>query len=189
MGVETAFSQFPKLATRRLKLRQIEVSDAEALFAIKADPQVTAGYGQEPHHSLQDTLDWIRRLQCDYQQRNCLFWCITLAGQQKMIGECTFWNFDAAFQCAELGYELHPAFWRQGLMAEALYSVLDYGFNSLGLHRIEACPYAGNEPSRALLLKLGFQYEGNLRQRHFFRAQFLDQLYFGLLKEEWQKLV
>jgi ribosomal-protein-alanine N-acetyltransferase len=50
------------------------------------------------------------------------------------------------------------------------------------LHRIEALPLAENAPSKSLLLKLGFTYEGNLRQRLFFRGQFKDQLYFGLLK-------
>jgi ribosomal-protein-alanine N-acetyltransferase len=60
-----------------------------------------------------------------------------------------------------------------------------YGFTKLGLHRIEANPLAGNTASRNLLLKLRFMYEGNLRQRVFFRDQFLDQNYFGLLKDEW----
>ncbi len=72
-------------------------------------------------------------------------------------------------------------------MAEAISTILSYGFTELGLHRIEGTPFAGNMPSRNLLLKLGFTYEGNLRQRHFFRDHFEDQLYFGLLREEWMK--
>jgi ribosomal-protein-alanine N-acetyltransferase len=72
-------------------------------------------------------------------------------------------------------------------MAEALSAMLDYGFSDLGLHRIEAVPLAVNKPSHGLLCKLGFNYEGNLRQRHFFRGRFEDQFYFGLLKDDWQK--
>lgn len=149
---------------------------------------MTSRYGQEPHQSLQDTLGWIRRLQAGYTQRDSLFWCLILQGEHSMIGECIYWNFDPGFHCAEIGYELHPAFWNQGIMSETLSAVLAYGFNELGLHRIEANPLAENEPSCRLLLKLGFKFEGNLRQRHFFRGRFEDQLYYGLLKEEWQKL-
>ena len=74
-------------------------------------------------------------------------------------------------------------------MIEAISAILNYGFTELGLHRIEANPLAGNRASRNLLLKLGFTYEGNLRQRIFFRDHFEDQNYFGLLKDEWVKSV
>ena len=61
-------------------------------------------------------------------------------------------------------------------MVEAISAVVAWGFNELGLHRIEANPFAGNIPSRSLLLKLGFSYEGNLRERVYFRDHFEDQL-------------
>ena len=124
MTIETAFTHFPLLTTGRLHLRQIETADAQALFVFKSDPQVTSRYGQEPHQSIDDTLGWIQRLQADYERRAALFWCLTLQGEHQMIGEITFWNFDAGFRCAEIGYELHPAYWQQGLMAEALSAVL-----------------------------------------------------------------
>jgi RimJ/RimL family protein N-acetyltransferase len=72
-------------------------------------------------------------------------------------------------------------------MTEALTAILTYGFNRLGLHRIEACPLDNNTHSKALLVKLGFKLEGTLRQRHFFRDHYEDQLYYGLLSEEWPR--
>jgi RimJ/RimL family protein N-acetyltransferase len=72
-------------------------------------------------------------------------------------------------------------------MAEATSAILTYGFTELELHRVEANPLARNESSRSLLLKLGFTYEGNLRERIFFRGHFEDQHYFGLLRDEWLK--
>jgi RimJ/RimL family protein N-acetyltransferase len=62
-----------------------------------------------------------------------------------------------------------------------------YGFIELGLHRIEACPLVDNEHSRRLLLRLGFGLEGNLRQRVLFRGVFHDQLYYGLLRDDWEQ--
>lgn len=102
---------------------------------------------------------------------------------------CTFWNFDPDFRYAEIGYELHRSYWRQGIVAEAVSAILTYGFTELGLHRIEAHVDAGNTPSRRLLLKLGFTFEGNLRQRYFFHDHFEDEHCFGLLQDEWLKAV
>jgi ribosomal-protein-alanine N-acetyltransferase len=187
MTIDSAFTHFPILTTPRLRLRQIRPDDAEALFAVKSDPEITARYGQEPHRSPADTLAWIQRILSGYPERDNLFWAMTLAGSDVAIGCCTLWNFDFPSRCAELGYELDRAYWRQGLMAEALSAVLACGFDELELNRVEACPLAVNEPSSSLLGKLGFSYEGNLRQRHAFRGQYFDQLYFGLLKEEWEK--
>jgi ribosomal-protein-alanine N-acetyltransferase len=187
-AIDAAFTRFPVLTTDRLRLRQIQLADAEALFAFKSDIAVTQQYGQEPHQSLDDTRVWIQQLQASYDQRDSLFWCLTRAGDDTAIGACVLWNFDAGFHCAEIGYELHPAYGKQGIMAEALGAVLTFAFGDLGLHRVEANPLAGNTPSRSLLLKLGFTYEGTLRQRHFFRDHFEDQLYFGLLSDERPKL-
>ena len=131
----------------------------------------------------------IQRLQPFYARREAIIWGITLKGEDILIGACTFWNFGPGFHCAEIGYELHRAYWRQGVMTEALSAILTCGFTELGLHRIEANPFARNTRSTSLLLKLGFTHEGTLRQRHFFRDHFEDQMYFGLLKDEWLKPV
>jgi ribosomal-protein-alanine N-acetyltransferase len=189
MTIEAAFTHFPSLTTDRLHLRKIQPADAEAFFAIKSDPEVTKLYGVEPHRSLDDTQGWIRRVMDSYEQRDGLFWCLTLKGGESPIGGVVFWNFSSDYKSAEIGYELHRAYWRQGLMSEAISPVLTYGFSELDLHRIEANPLAINAASWSLLLKLGFTFEGNLRQRVFFRDQYMDQLFFGLLNGEWHKAV
>jgi ribosomal-protein-alanine N-acetyltransferase len=71
-------------------------------------------------------------------------------------------------------------------MTEAMSAILTFGFSELGLHRVEAVIDIENDRSKNLLLKLGFSYEGNLRQRYFLRGEFLDEYYYGLLKDEWQ---
>ncbi|MGZ3715222.1 MAG: GNAT family N-acetyltransferase [Ktedonobacterales bacterium] len=47
--------------------------------------------------------------------------------------------------------------------------------------------YIANEQSKGLLLKLGFIYEGNVRQRYYLQGRFEDEHYFGLLREEWRE--
>lgn len=187
MSIDAAFTHFSSLTTNRLHLRQIQPTDAEALFAIRSDRAVTEPYGQEPQQSLDQARTLIERIQAYYDERDAIFWGITLKGEDTVIGTVTFWNFDPGFHCAEIGYELNRAYWRQGIMAEAISAILTYGFTEAGLHRIEANPGAENTASRTLLLKLGFTFEGNLRQRYFFRGHFEDAHYFGLLQDEWVK--
>jgi [ribosomal protein S5]-alanine N-acetyltransferase len=185
MSIDTAFTQFPSLATERLLLRQIRPDDAEALFAILSDRQVTEFYGSEPHQTLADTQALIAKIQTRYDQRAALRWGITLKGEDRLLGSCGFHHFDASYHRAETGYELERVSWRRGIMSEAVAAILAYGFTELGLGRIEAIIDIANQGSKGLLLKLGFTYEGNLRQRYPIGERFEDEHYFGLLKNEW----
>ena len=187
MSLDTAFAHFPSLTTERLQLRQIQPADAKAFFAIKSDREVMDFYGDEIHQSLEETYTLIQQLHDSYDRHEALFWGITLKGQDTIIGSCAFIAFNPDFHYAEIGYELNRAYWRQGIIAEAISAILTYGFTELQLHRIEAVTDPRNTPSQNLLLKLGFTYEGNLRERFFFRNQFLDAHYFGLLQNEWLK--
>ncbi|HLG61085.1 MAG TPA: GNAT family N-acetyltransferase [Ktedonosporobacter sp.] len=185
MTIDAAFAHFPSLSTNRLLLRQIQPKDAEALFATFSDEEAMRFYGHEPHRSLEETRQLIEQTQARYARREAIRWGLTLKGEDRVIGSCSLHHFDTGFHRAETGYELNRAFWRQGLMTEAMFAVLTYAFTELGLHRIEAIIDIANEPSKNLLLRLGFTYEGNLRQRYAFRDHFEDEHYFGLLRDEW----
>ncbi|WP_143522615.1 GNAT family N-acetyltransferase, partial [Pseudomonas sp. 2822-17] len=64
---------------------------------------------------------------------------------------------------AEIGYEIHPDFWRKGYTSEAVKEVISYGFEGLDLNRIGAVVFIENQASNQLLSKMGFQREGILR--------------------------
>src|SRR6266567_7226706 len=189
MTIDAAFTHFPYLTTSRLLLRQVQPNDAEALFATFSDEEVMEFYGNSPHRSLGTTQKWIREVQVRYARRESIRWGITLHDEDRVIGSCSFHHFDPGFHRAETGYELNRAFWRQGIMFEEMSAVLTYGFAELGLHRVEAIIDIANEGSKGLLLKLGFTYEGNLRQRYYFFDHFGDEHYFGLLRNEWHRPV
>jgi [ribosomal protein S5]-alanine N-acetyltransferase len=185
MTIDAAFGHFPLLTTSRLLLRNIVPEDAKALFAIRSDEEGMKFFGHEPHTSLEETKDVITQMEEGYVRKKALHWCITLQEEDRLIGSCSLFHFDEGFRRAETGYELNRAFWGKGIMTEAMSAILTFGFNELGLHRVEAIIDIANERSKNLLLKLGFTYEGNLRQRFLFRDQFLDEHYFGLIKDEW----
>src|SRR5664279_1171552 len=134
MTIDSVFTQFPALATTRLVLRQIQSTDAQAFFALRCDLEVTRRFGQEPHQSIDDTHAWLQRIQGYYARRESIFWCLTFKGQDTVIGACCFWNFDPGFRCAEVGYELHPIYWQQGIMTEAVSAIVTYGFTELAFN-------------------------------------------------------
>jgi ribosomal-protein-alanine N-acetyltransferase len=184
--IDAAFSNFPSLTTNRLHLRQIELEDAEALFAILSDPQVTEYYGHEPHRSLEETRMLIGQIQTRYEHKEAIRWGITLKRENRLIGTCSLHQFGPAFHYSATGYDLDRAYWGKGIMTEAMTALLTYAFTEVGLHRVEAIIDIHNDRSKNLLLKLGFTYEGNLRQRYFFRDGFEDEHYFGLINREWR---
>lgn len=190
MTIDEAFTTFPTLTTERLRLRQIRPDDAEAIFATTADEEAMQFTGHGAHQTIEDTRAYIQRHLALYAERKAILWGITPRDGDQIIGSCSFHHFDDGYHCAEVGYELNRRFWGQGLIPEAVAAIINYGFNEMGLHRIEAIIDIANERSQGVLLKLGFQYEGNLRQRYYMRDRFenehfLDEYYFGLLRDEW----
>ncbi len=186
MTIEAAFTHFPLLTTSRLFLRNIVPEDAEALYTIRSDEESMKYFGQEFYKSLVEAITVITLMEERYIRKEALRWVITLKGDDRLIGTCSLFHFDEGFHRAETGYELNRAFWGKGIMTEAMTAILTFGYNELELHRVEAVIDIENERSKNLLLRLGFTYEGNLRQRFLFQDQFLDEYYFGLLKDEWQ---
>jgi ribosomal-protein-alanine N-acetyltransferase len=188
MSVPAFFTAIPTIETPRLVLRQIRPADAEDMFATFSDAEVMAFYGDPPHWSVADTRDLIERQQGWYARREGIRWGITRRGEDLVVGSCGLFRFDDEFRRAETGYELRRALWRQGIMREALTAMLTYALATTDLHRIEAVVDGGNEASAALLGSLGFRHEGTLRERFWFSGRYFDELYFGLLRAEWQAL-
>lgn len=188
MTIDAAFTSFPTLTTNRLLLRQLRPGDAEALFAIFSDEETMKFYGDAPHRSLDESREEIRQALARYAQHESLRWAITLHDEDTFLGSCALFHFDEGFHRGEIGYELHRDFWGRGIMTEAVSAILTYSFSELNLHRVEALMDIANERSRGLALKLGFTYEGYLRQRYYIgEGHFEDEHYFGLLRDEWQK--
>ena len=185
--MEDAFLVFPELETERFKLEQLGLDDLNAMFQIKSTPAVTHSYGRDPHTSLLQTESWIRIIIDNYRERKSLVWKIVDKTDGRIAGAVTLWNMDLESLMSEIGYELHPDYWRKGVMTETLNCLLDLLFGEFGLNRVEACPLQHNLASVKLLEKVGFLKEGTLKERVYFQGRFLDQYYYGLLKSEWDR--
>jgi ribosomal-protein-alanine N-acetyltransferase len=90
-------------------------------------------------------------------------------------------------EAASLGYWVGSRFARRGYMTEALGLTLDFAFQSLKLHRVEAACLPTNVPSRGLLGKLGFAEEGYARKYLLIDGKWQDHVLFAMLREDWRK--
>ncbi|WP_379140815.1 GNAT family N-acetyltransferase [Paenibacillus sp. sgz500992] len=155
--------EFPVLETDRLRLREITAEDAEGIFACFSSSEVMRYYGQEPLTTLAQAGEYVDFFADSFRDKRGIRWGIELKGSKGLIGTIGFNAWSPKHQRAEIGYELNPDFWRKGYAAEAVSRVLAYGFERMELTRIGAVVFTGNEVSKALLVKQGFQQEGLLR--------------------------
>jgi ribosomal-protein-alanine N-acetyltransferase len=180
---DQTFETFPNLSTKRLKLRQITRHDLDALFTLYGDEAVCRHLDIDTPATVGETIELAHFFLRQYQQRWGIRWGIELREQPGLIGTIGYHEIDEAARRAEIGYDLAQSYWRQGYMLEAARAVIDYGFSTAQLNRIEATANPDNLASTALLLKLGFSAEGIQRKRHYFRGQLNDACGFGLLRE------
>jgi len=182
MPISTAFEKFPLLETKRLILRQIQLPDASALYQILSDPAVTEYYDDDPFTDISQAQEQIESWLLGFERRWALRWGIALKSEGGLIGTCGLYGFHTLHLRAGVGYELAQAYWRQGIMSEALAAVCRFGFEVMELNRIQASVMPGNTASVRLLEKLGCINEGLLaRYERWGSKGFVDLYMFGLL--------
>lgn len=191
MSLAFDFEEVPLLETERLRLRRILASDLAAWAAIWQCDKVRRyllEFEDAPDDSVVwSIMEWAERI---FKQKTGIRWAITLKAKNRkdrMIGSCGFHLYEAHNRRLEIGYELHSAYWRKGIMTEALGEVLRFCFDRLQVHRVEADVTEGNVASAALLRKLGFSLEGFWRERVYARGSYHGMWQFGFLEAEYRQ--
>ena len=166
-----------------LVLRLLEESDAPDVLAHFADPRVVEFLDIDPLSTLEDALDTIGWAQTVCAEGRGLRWALRDARDGGFIGTC---GFNAlVFQRGrrgEVAYDLSPAWWGRGVMAAVMPRLMEFGFDALSLHRLEAMVTPGNERSRRLLERQGFVLEGRLKDYGFWKGRYWDQFVYGLTR-------
>lgn len=178
------FDTFPQLETERFVLRAAADSDSRDLLALYSDAAVVEYMPFTPFESEQDALDemsWYKKI---FKEHTGLRWMIEDKESHRVIGTCGYLGYEEEHHRAEIGYDLLSSCWGRGVMTEAARAVLDFGFNQMQLNKIEAKVDPGNEASIRLLLKLGFQQEGLLRQHEFEKGRCVDLAIFSKLQSD-----
>lgn len=174
-----------ELQTERLRLCQIKINDAPALFSFWSDPDVTQSMNIAPFQHVDQAVEMIHFLSKLTSERKAIRYSIFLKKTDQIIGSCGFNYFDFENARAEIAYDLGKDFWGKGFAPEAVLALLHYAYNDLNLNRIEAKVEPQNKNSIKLLNKLGFSFEGTLRQYEKSRRNFIDLHMYSKLKNEY----
>jgi [ribosomal protein S5]-alanine N-acetyltransferase len=154
-------TDFPIFRTSRLLLRQFVESDLENVFNGLSDSAVIKYYGV--HFTKQEEtkkqLEWFDALE---KNGTGIWWAISSLDGRDFYGAAGLYYLKNEHKKAETGFWLLPEFWRRGIMTEALPLIVDYGFNTRGLHRIEAFVETENKGSKRTMEKLQFVLEGTM---------------------------
>jgi ribosomal-protein-alanine N-acetyltransferase len=180
-GLQVSFTPFPLLRTERLVLRRMEPEDAEAMLFLRSDPGTMQYLDREPLHTVGEAALFIRHITDALERNEGITWGMSLPDDPQLIGTIGFWRLEKQHYRAEIGYLLHPDFWGQGLVSEAISAVMNYGFDVMKLHSVEANVNPANQASVRVLQKAGFVQEAYFRENYFFQGRFLDSAIFSKL--------
>lgn len=158
------FSDMPTLRTERLILRPMSADDAEDMFDYAQREDVTEYLLWSPHKSLSYTRDYLKYIESRYGAGDFYDWAVVEMASGKMIGTCGFTRIDTQNNVGEIGYVLNPDFHGKGYGTEVAKEALRFGFDVIGLHRIEAKFMEGNRASLHVMEKLGMTFEGFWRE-------------------------
>ena len=176
------------LETPRLLLRRFTPGDAQAMYDNWAsDRSVTKFLTWPPHENVDATRSIIESWCKEYEKENYYHWAIVLKELGEPIGSLIAICEDDRVACAQIGYCIGKAWWHQGIMSEALRSVMDFLFDEVGMNRLEARHDPNNPHSGAVMRKCGMQYEGTHRQSDWNNQGICDCAYYAILASEQTK--
>jgi RimJ/RimL family protein N-acetyltransferase len=174
----------PTLTTERLVLRPFVLADAPAVQRLAGDREIAANTLLIPHPYPEGAAEeWIKGH--DEQSTNQIF-AISLRGVGEAIGAIGL-HVERKHERAEIGYWLGVPYWGHGYTTEAARAVVGYAFAEGGINRVFAYHFRCNPASGRVLLKLGMQPEGTMRQHIVKWGERVDVDYYGIIREDWEK--
>ncbi|MBQ2735480.1 MAG: GNAT family N-acetyltransferase [Clostridia bacterium] len=179
------FSHLPDLTTERLTLRRMMVADTSDMYEYASRPDVTKYLTWYPHPDREYTREYLQYLGNRYAAGMFYDWAVIYEPDCKMVGTCGFTAFHCASDSAEVGYVLNPDYWGKGIATEALTRVLQFAFEELKLHRVEARFIEENGRSRHVMEKVGMTFEGILREAMLVKGAYVNVGICSILQSEW----
>lgn len=178
----TLAGEGPILTAGRYVLRPLCTDDAPEVLAIFSDPAVVEYMDIPPMTILDDALGAIGWAQSRREQGLGARWGVRPLGGGALMGTCGFnlLELDRGRR-GEIAYDLARAHWGRGVMSEVMPHLLRFGFERLGLRRLEAYVTDGNAASCRLLERHGFRREGVLRDHGWWKGRYWDQLVYARL--------
>lgn len=170
------------IRTARLTLRQLEPADAPRIQELAGAREVALNTMHIPHPYPDGAAEeWIASQGAKRKEGHHHF----AIDNGELVGGIGL-RMQQEFERAEIGYWIGRPFWGRGYATEAAGAIIRYGFEELKLNRIYAGYFSRNEPSSRVMIKNGMKYEGTLRQHVKKWDEFVDIVYYAILRSEWR---
>ncbi len=175
-----------RIETDRLILRRYVIEDADAMYKNWAsDSDVTKFLTWQPHSSVEVSRGIIENWLKEYSDEKYYQWAIVLKDNgNEPIGDISVVHMKEDISMVHIGYCLGRAWWRRGIMSEALKAVMDFMFDTVEVNRVESRHDPMNPNSGKVMQKCGMKYEGTLRSADRNNQGICDACYYALLRSE-----
>ena len=175
----------PVLTGEQVRLRELRASDAPSLFSLLTTQEVARFISPPPStvEGFERFIAWTLR-----QRTAGTYACfaVTLKGFDTAIGIFQLRETEPGFGTAEWGFAIGSAFWGTGVFEESAQLVLEFAFDTLDVHRLEARAAVRNGRGTGALLKLGAVPEGVLRKSFLRNGEYLDQVLYAIVEDDWR---
>jgi RimJ/RimL family protein N-acetyltransferase len=173
----------PVLTGTRMTLRELRVSDAPSLFAMLTTEEVSRFISPPPTtvEGFERFITWANR---ERAAGNYACFAVVPHGMDTAVGLFQVRQLEPGWGTAEWGFALGSAFWGTGLFSEGAELMLDFVFETIGVHRLEARAAVQNGRGNAALQKVGAVKEGVLRRSFLRNGQYMDQALWTILAED-----
>lgn len=177
-------SGLPVRVGRKVILRELKLSDAQALFAMLSTEEVSRFISPPPTtlEGFERFVVWTHR---ERQEGRYACYAVVPNGSDHAIGIFQVRQLDFNFDTAEWGFAIGSEYWGKGIFVDAAAEVLDFVFDHLNVHRLEARSALANGRGNSAILKLGAVHEGVLRKSFLRQGKYHDQNIWSILDEDW----
>ncbi|MEY4096136.1 MAG: hypothetical protein RLZZ53_3335 [Acidobacteriota bacterium] len=176
----------PVMVGSKVTLRELEVSDAASLFAMLTTEEVSRFISPPP-----TTIEGFERFVMWAKSKRAAgrYACFAVVphGMTTAIGLFQLRQLEPGFGTAEWGFAIGSAFWGTGMFKDGAELVVNFAVETIGVLRLEARAAVANGRGNGALRKLGAVQEGVLRRSFLKNGQFLDQMLWSILGDEWRK--
>jgi ribosomal-protein-alanine N-acetyltransferase len=176
--------RLPVLRSGKITLRELQSSDAQALWAFINSSEVTKFLSPPPAtvDGFEQFIAWTQQQRAGGTQAA---FAVVVEGFDTPVGLFQLRQLEAGFGTAEWGFAIGSAFWGTGVFRTGAELMMHVAFDVIGVHRLEARACAANARGNAALKKIGAVHEGVLRRSFQRDGEFLDQVLWTVLKEDW----
>lgn len=175
------------IETERLVLRRFRYTDDDAMLKYwVADEKIQSLYSEPVYSTKDEVKGLLDKYIGSYEREDYYRWAITEKGSDECIGQIAFFLVDNKNHFAEIEYCVGSSFQCKGYATEATRALITYGFEKMNLHKVQICTKTINVPSKRVIEKCGFTYEGTLRDYFCMDGVYVGRLYFSILREEYE---